>query len=257
MRQDERAPFAAALEEARRSAYPPGEFVDQESFMRAGEILELARRAAVAPRVSVLDLCCGIAGPGRLIVAELGCDYLGVDYSADAVAIARERSRRLGLDCRFQVSRIPPLPPGRFDVVLLLETLLAFEDKATLLHEVAGALAPGGRFALTVEEGAPLSPAERQEMPDADTVWPVPLAELVGLLGDVGLEVTWRQECSRPHLEMVDSLARAFSMRENEIAAHIGRRALGELLAAHALWSTWLRSGRVRKFAMVVSPRSR
>ena len=38
MKQDERAPFIRALERARRSAFPPGEFVEQESFMRAAEI---------------------------------------------------------------------------------------------------------------------------------------------------------------------------------------------------------------------------
>ena len=36
-----------------------------------------------------------------------------------------------------------------------------------------------------------------------------------------------------------------------QITAQIGHRALGELLAAHRLWSDWLRSGRVRKIAIV------
>ena len=58
-------------------AYPPGEFVDQEGFMRAGEIRALADQAGIAPGVSVLDLCCGVAGPGRFITRELGCAYPG------------------------------------------------------------------------------------------------------------------------------------------------------------------------------------
>ena len=66
---------------------------------------------------------------------------------------------------------MPPLPDGRFDVVLLLETMLAFPDKAALLAEVARVLEPGGRFAFTVEEGRPLTAGERARMPDADTVW--------------------------------------------------------------------------------------
>src|SRR4051812_18730680 len=72
MKQDERAPFELALRRARMSAYTPGEFVEQESFMRASEIRAVARRAGIAPGVSVLDLCCGVAGPGRLITRELG-----------------------------------------------------------------------------------------------------------------------------------------------------------------------------------------
>jgi hypothetical protein len=36
-----------------------------------------------------------------------------------------------------------------------------------------------------------------------------------------------------------------------DIAAQIGRKALEELMAAHRLWSDWLREGRVRKLAVV------
>jgi hypothetical protein len=78
MKQDERTPFVRALQRARVSAYAPGEFVGQESFMRAGETLALAREAGIAPGVSVLDLCCGIAGPGRFITQELGMHLLVV-----------------------------------------------------------------------------------------------------------------------------------------------------------------------------------
>ena len=84
VRQDERAPFDRALQRARVSAYAPGEFVEQESFMTAGEIRALAVQAGIGPGVTVLDLCCGIAGPGRYVTRELGCDYLGVDASASA-----------------------------------------------------------------------------------------------------------------------------------------------------------------------------
>ena len=73
MRQDDRVPFERALRRARASAYAPGEFVGQESFMTAGEIRELAVQAGIAPGAAVLDLCCGIAGPGRFVTRELGC----------------------------------------------------------------------------------------------------------------------------------------------------------------------------------------
>ncbi len=249
MRQDERAPFVQALQRARVAAYAPGEFVGQESFMSAGEIRALARRAGVAPGVSVLDLCCGVAGPGRFITGELGCAYLGVDYSSSAIDIARERSG--DLPCRFEVARIPPLPPGPFDVVLLFETMLAFPDKETLLREVSGALRTGGRFAFTMEEGLPLAPAERARMPDGDTVWLIPLPEMVTCLERVGLAVRWVDECSQSHRAVADSLIDAIAADAADIAAQIGRHPLEELLAAHRLWSEWLREGRVRKFALV------
>jgi SAM-dependent methyltransferase len=249
VKQDERAPFVHALQRARASAYAPGEFVDQESFMRATEIRALARHAAIAPGVSVLDLCCGIAGPGRLIAQELGPIYVGVDYSADAIDIARERAG--DLPCHFEVTRIPPLPRGPFDVVLLLETMLAFPEKEPLLREISGALATGGRFAFTVEEGVPLTEAERTTMPDADTVWLTPLSEMLGCLERVGLAISWQDDLSQSHLATAESLIDAFALDAADIAGQIGRRALSELLAAHRLWRDWLRAGRVRKIAVV------
>jgi sarcosine/dimethylglycine N-methyltransferase len=195
MRQDERARGAAGA---------PG-----EGFMTAAEILALAARAGIGPGVAVLDACCGVGGPGRLIARELDCDYLGVDASAAAVAAARERAN--GVPCRFAVAQVPPLPAGRFDVVLLLETMLAFEDKEPLVRAIAEVLPPGGRFAFTLEEGAPLTAAEREAMPGADTVWLTPLDELTGSLGRAGLAVTWLEDHSRSHRATARALADAYA----------------------------------------------
>jgi SAM-dependent methyltransferase len=251
VRQHDRLAFHEALAPARAAAYPPGQYVGQESFMASREILILGHRAGIGTTTSVLDLCCGVAGPGRLLTAELGCRYLGVDESRGAVRIARALAERQGLACDFVVGRIPPVPAGRYDVVLLLETLLAFVDKATLLHQVSDVLAPGGRFALTVEEGLPLTDGERASMPDADTVWLVGLAELRADLARAGLEVRWTRELSQAHRSTADALNDAFTVHRPAITARLGARALDELQAAHGLWSQWLGSGRVRKFAIV------
>jgi ubiquinone/menaquinone biosynthesis C-methylase UbiE len=234
-----------ALERARAAAFPAGEYVGQESFMRAGEVRTLAHRAGVGRGVSVLDLCCGVAGPGRMITAESGCRYLGVDQSASALAIARKLAA--DLPCRFEQAHIPPLPEGRFEVVILLETMLAFPDKDALADEVARVLAAGGRFAFTVEEGRPLTEQERTQMPGADTVWPIRLAQLTSVLREAGLTVTWRQEYSSSH----QATAAALYHRYRADSIQIGDQAAADLITSHRLWSDWLGSGRVRKFAMV------
>ncbi len=249
MSQDDRATYDKALERARSAAYGVGEFVGQESFMLASEILALAKRAHISERSSVLDLCCGVAGPGRLIAGEFGCSYLGVDSSASAISIARERAQ--GTSCRFMVSGIPPVPAGAYDVVLLLETLLAFREKTRLLAEVAGVLEAGGRFAFTFEEGEPLTDAERAVMPHADTVWLTPLPELMCQLESTGFRVRWLADCSEAHHATADSLLNAYSADALEIVTQLGRAAFDDLLDAHVLWSAWLKIGRVRKFAVV------
>jgi ubiquinone/menaquinone biosynthesis C-methylase UbiE len=217
--------------------------------MRAAEVRRLAHQAQVGPGVSVLDLCCGTAGPGRMITAESGCHYLGIDHSASALATARQLAGKL--PCRFEQAHLPPLPQGRFEVVFLLETMLAFPDKDALASEVARVLEPGGRFAFTVEEGRPLTQQERAQMPAADTVWPIELAELTGVLRNAGLAVTWRQEHSSAHHAIATALLRCYRADSPQIAGQIGKHATAELITAHQLWSDWLGSGRVRKFAMV------
>jgi len=216
--------------------------------MRAAEVRRLAYQARVGPGVSVLDLCCGVAGPGRMITAESGCRYLGVDHSASALAAAQQLAGNL--PCRFEQAHLPPLPEGRFEVVFLLETMLAFPDKDALIGEVARALQPGGRFAFTVEEGRPLTQRERARMPAADTVWPIELAELTGVLRNAGLTVIWRQEYSSSHHAIATALLRCYRAESPQIAGQIGTQATAELIAAHQLWSDWLGSGRVRKFAI-------
>ena len=219
--------------------------------MRAGEIRAMALAAGITSGVSVLDLCCGVAGPGRFITRELGCSYVGVDLSSGAIEIARSRAG--DLPCRFEVSRIPPIPAGLFEVILLLETMLAFPEKEALVGQISRALTTGGRFAFTMEEGLPLSESERERMPDADTVWLTPLDEMLGYLERVGLVVRWQEDCSRSHRATADSLLCAFAADAADISAQIGRRGLEELLAAHRLWTDWLGEGRVRKIAIVAT----
>jgi SAM-dependent methyltransferase len=254
VRQDDRAAFDRALHRARVSAFAPGEFVGQESFMTAGEIRALAVQAGIGPGVTVLDLCCGVGGPGRSLTRELGCAYLGVDASASALALACERAGEL--PCRFATAEVLPLPAGPFDVVLLLETMLAFEDKDALVREIAAVLRPGGRLAFTLEEGPALTTAERAAMPDADTVWLTPLDKIAESLQRAGLVVTWQEDHSRAHLATARALADALAADARDIAAQIGRRALDELLAAHQLWIEWLDKGRVRKRALVAASES-
>lgn len=236
---------------ARAAAFPAGEFVGQESFVGAAEILTIARRAGIGPGVSVLDLCCGTAGPGLLITRTLGCDYRGVDMDPAAISRARRRAADEGLGVRFDLATVPPLPSGTFDVVILLETILAFRDKHSILREVSSVLPVGGRFAFTVEEGSPLSTAEREAMPASDTVWPIPLPELLSELARVGLRVRWLGSLTHAHQCTVDALVNEYAAAAQDIRVVAGDDVIVNLIAGHRLWSQWLRCGRIRKFALV------
>jgi hypothetical protein len=113
------------------------------------------------------------------------------------------------------------------------------------------ALRPGGRFASPLEEGTPLTTAERAAIPDADTVWPARLIEIATSLERAGLVVTWQEDHSRAHRATAQALVSAFAADAEHIAAQIGGRALDDLLVAHRRWIEWLDDRRVRKLALV------
>lgn len=237
-----------ALARAKAAAFGPGQFVGQESFVSADEVVRLAAAAGVGARTTVLDLCCGVGGPGTLVTRRLRCSYLGIDASAGAVEVARARADRR---CRFEQGTIPPVGHEPAEVVLLLETVLAFPDKQGLFAGVCEALRPGGRFAFTVEVGQPLTAAERELMPAADTVWPVPPADLVAALAGAGLAVRWREDWTSSHATTVASLELAYTADRPAITAALGEGSFDDLVTSHRLWASWLRSGRVRKVAVV------
>ena len=198
MKQDERVPFVDALHRRTRGGVPAGR------VRRAGELHARQRdsgtgrsgrhrRRGVGAGPVLRNRRAGAVHHPRASVAHIW----GVDYSRSAIELARQRAGQL--PCRFEVSRIPPIPSGPFDVVLLLETMLAFPEKAPLVQEISGALSCGGRFAFTLEAGLPLTESERAAMPDADTVWPIPLTEMLSCLERAGLVVRWQEDWSRSH----------------------------------------------------------
>jgi hypothetical protein len=71
------------------------------------------------------------------------------------------------------------------------------------------------------------------------------------VLRNAALAVTWRQEHSSSHHEIATALLRCYRADSTRIAGQIGKQATAELITAHQLWSDWLGSRRVRKFAIV------
>lgn len=96
---------------------------------------------------NTLDVGCG---PGRLSVAltESGVSAVGIDVSAEAVQLARERGATA-----LRRDVFSPVPgQGRWPNVLLADGNIGIGgDPAALLHRVATMLAPGGRAVVEVD----------------------------------------------------------------------------------------------------------
>ena len=112
------------------------------------ELLEVAR---IQADERVLDIGAGLAGPARLLAAELGCRVDCLERSADYCAGALLLNRLTGLDARIAVhsgSALDlPFPDDAFDVVWMQNVGMNIADKRRLYGEIFRVLRPGGRFA--------------------------------------------------------------------------------------------------------------
>jgi hypothetical protein len=97
----------------------------------------------------------------------------------------------------------------------------------------------------------------RSEVIGVRSAWAQPgrqpgfVLKLTGVLREAGLTVKWRLEYSSSHQATAVALLRCYRADSLQVAAQFGTRATADLITSHRLWSDWLDSGRVRKFAMV------
>lgn len=108
--------------------------------------LERYRFAAQHARPGrLLDLACGVGYGTRLLADEAAGveSALGVDLSQGAVAYARDRYGRPGVE--FVASDgLAFADPAGFDTIVSLETIEHVPDPAALVAHLAGLLRPGG-----------------------------------------------------------------------------------------------------------------
>lgn len=96
--------------------------------------------------VRVLDVGCG-AGRLSLYCARAGADVVGVDFSSDAVALARLGAEACRMDrARFEVGAAEEVGGDTFDLILLIGVLEHLPAPADTLRLLKRQLAPGGRI---------------------------------------------------------------------------------------------------------------
>ena len=78
----------------RHMGFPSG---TRAGVVAAGAIPELAEELRLTPGSTLLDLACGRGAYGLLIARQAGTSLIGVDFSAQALAEAREQALRMGV----------------------------------------------------------------------------------------------------------------------------------------------------------------
>jgi 27-O-demethylrifamycin SV methyltransferase len=114
--------------------------------------LRMARVGDVQAGHRVLDVGCGIGGPGLLLAERVGCRVLGISTSDVGIRTARERAAERGLEAlaTFEVrdGMDHGLGDRSFDRVWIMESSHLMSDKGALIREAARVLVPGGRLVL-------------------------------------------------------------------------------------------------------------
>lgn len=249
-----RSTSTPTLRELRLRAYGVGEYVGQEGFTTATEMLALARAAGVGRGTRVLDLCCGSGEPGLYLVQETGCHLVGMDLCEPGLRQAQRQaaSARLPGSAHFLVADATRNPlESQFDVVLLLETALAFQDKPRLLRDIGRLLRPQGRLALTLEEGFPLSDEERRGVPGGEGIWLVESRPFLAVVESLGFRVKHCEDHTSAHARLARRLASAFQQHRDRLTAEFGVALCDDLVVAHARWAEWLTTRRVRKLTLI------
>jgi ubiquinone/menaquinone biosynthesis C-methylase UbiE len=151
----------------------------------------VARQWAPTRDDTVLDVGCGIGGPGRFLVERFGCAVTGIDLLQARIDVAAELSRRTGLDERltYRVADVRSLPfdDATFAQAWLLVGGRHVRDKAAMFGELARVLRPGGLLVMH-DQTAPLGPAMRPITRRIPFVAP-PLPRLIRIVEDAGMKV--------------------------------------------------------------------
>jgi arsenite methyltransferase len=125
---------------------------------RIGELLNLAQGSRV------LDVACGNGAAAFFLAEHFGCHVVGIDYSSQHVAGARQLAAAKGLSplIQFESGDAESLPfsDGTFDAVICECAFCTFPNKAGAAREFERVLGPRGRVGLSDITRGPALPEE-------------------------------------------------------------------------------------------------
>jgi len=121
---------------------------------------------ALRDGMRVLDVGCGVGGPGRFLADRYGCRVTGIDVVPERVKQATALTKLTGLDRRVSHRQADatalPFPDAAFNQVWMLDAGVHVRDKTALFGQLARVLRPGGLMVLHDQFGLP--PAMRPVM---------------------------------------------------------------------------------------------
>jgi len=156
-----------------------------------------------------LDLACG-EGQNAIWLGTLGWRVTGVDYSEVAIAKARARAERDGVDVDFVCADLVTYEPDAraFDLVLVLYLHIPSAQRAAIHANAAAAVGPGGTFLLLGHDLTNLTdgvggPSDPDILYTADEIAP----ELTGL--EIEKATVVLRDVAGQERDAIDTIVRA------------------------------------------------
>ena len=140
--------------EVYKEDYP--EEANPDSFITNTDLQNIAKNLNVGPGMTFVDLGCGRGGPGLWIAQETGANYLGIDFSENAIEEARHRALTIKItsNFEFQVGTMYSLnlPENSFDGAISIDVLSFLPDPFPAIKEAARILRSKAFFIFTTWE---------------------------------------------------------------------------------------------------------
>jgi SAM-dependent methyltransferase len=136
----------------RHMGFPPD---TRAGTVPAEAIPELAEELRLTDGSTLLDLACGRGAYGLLVAKQAGTSLIGVDFSAQALAEAREQAARMAVsNASFRIGELTAtgLPDASAEAVLCTDAIQFPDEPASAYNEIRRVLKPGGRVVLTCWE---------------------------------------------------------------------------------------------------------
>lgn len=194
-------------EHALGAGYPDG--FEHISFLTLGEMQSMAASLRLALGATLLDLGCGMGGPGLWIAREADARLIGVDVSGVALARARERARAhqaVGAGFVRGTFAGTGLRSESVDGAMSVDALQYAPDKKSAIGEAARVLRRGARLVFVCFE------VDRERVAGVPVLGADPVDDYRPLLAAAGLEVTsyaetagWRERVTDAYQAIIDA----------------------------------------------------